>query len=108
LTRDLAQPTDPAPELAHRLDLVKAVVHTGLHGRINAERDDPAVANQTITVDTGNVEVTDFSIGPELKQRLFDDGYRAAESFLAGNDFGLEGSVASPASSSPPPGVVRR
>jgi NTE family protein len=72
----------PVHELGSRTDFLRAVVHTALHGRINAERTETEIAHRTITIDTSYVSSTDFSIGREMRLRLFDDGYAAARSFL--------------------------
>lgn len=76
-------PTQRAPELSGAMDMVRAVVHTGLHGRVNAERGEPAVASRTVSVGTAYVGTTDFSIDRATRRRLFDDGYAAAREFLA-------------------------
>jgi len=81
LTTALA-PSQRGPELSGHLDLIRAIVQTGLHGRVNAERGVPAVMSRTVCVDTSYVSVTDFSIDRAMRQRLFDDGYRATETFL--------------------------
>ena len=81
LTTALA-PSERGPELDGHLDVIRAMVHTGLHGRVNADRDDPTVMSRTIAIDTSYVDFTDFSINRTTRQRLFDDGYQAAQSFL--------------------------
>ena len=74
-------PSQRGAELSGHLDLIRAVVQTGLHGRVNAERGDPAVMSRTVCVDTSYVAVTDFSID-RATRHVFDDGYRAAQAFL--------------------------
>jgi NTE family protein len=81
LTTALA-PTRRGPELSSGADLIRAVVHTGLHGRANAERGDPEVTIRTVSVDTAYVGTTDFSIDRATRQRLYDDGHTAAQAFL--------------------------
>lgn len=70
------------PEVSSRLDLIRAIVHTGLHGRANAECDDPEVMSRTVSIGTGYVDTTDFDIDQGTRQRLFDDGYAATQAFL--------------------------
>jgi NTE family protein len=75
-------PEQRAPEVSSRLDLIRAIVHTGLHGRVNAERGDPEVMQRTVSVGTAYVDATDFSIDRSIRQRLYADGHGAAEAFL--------------------------
>lgn len=76
------RPGDPVRELHGRVDVVRALVDTAMHGRINAERGDTDIALRTMAVDTSYVSSTDFSIDRHTRQRLFDDGYAAAKQFL--------------------------
>ena len=76
------EPRRPAPELQSHLDVVRALVHTALHGRANTERQDPDVATRTVCIDTRYVSATDFALDRDVRQRLFDDGYAAATAFL--------------------------
>jgi len=74
--------THPVAEISSRPAFLRGVVHTALHGRLNAERDEPKMASRTITVDTSYVASTDLSIGRETRRRLFDDGHEAGVRFL--------------------------
>jgi hypothetical protein len=44
---------------------------------------DEGVDARTVTVDTTGVSPTDFDIGPTTRARLYDNGHRAAQAFLA-------------------------
>ena len=80
------RPTDRVPDLSGRLDILRAVVHTAMHGRLNQERTDITVADRTVAVDTSYVSSTEFTIDTAMRQRLFDDGFRAARAFLESFD----------------------
>jgi NTE family protein len=80
-------PTQRANDVAGDVDLLRALVHTALNGRLNSERSDPAVAARTVVVDTSYVGATDFSINAATRQRLYDDGYAAAQEFLVRGRF---------------------
>jgi NTE family protein len=75
-------PAERAPEVLSRFDVLRAIVHTGLHGRTNAERGDSEIMSRVVSVDTAYVAMTDFSIDRATRQRLFDDGHEAGEAFL--------------------------
>jgi NTE family protein len=76
-------PSERVAELSGQVELLRAIVHTALNGRINRERTDPAIARRTVVVDTSYVGSTDFSIDSATRQRLYDDGYTAVQEFLA-------------------------
>jgi NTE family protein len=80
-------PFERAPDLKGRTDLLRAVVNTALHGRVNAERDDAVIASFTVAIDTSYVATTDFSLDQATRQRLFEDGYAAGRRFLSSFDF---------------------
>ena len=77
-------PGERMPELSGRLDAVRAMVNTALHGRINAERGDISILRRTIPIDTSYVATTDFAIDAAARRRLYDDGFAAARRFLDG------------------------
>jgi NTE family protein len=66
------------------LTLARAMLGTmtGFYDRMHI--DDPSVQARTIFVDTLDVRSTDFDLDDATKQRLFDNGRRAAEQFLDG------------------------
>ena len=80
-------PNERATEFSGPRGFLNAVVQTALHGRVNAERDEPAIATHTIAIDTSYVGTTDFTIDVPTRQRLFDGGYAAAQKFLDTFDF---------------------
>jgi NTE family protein len=78
---------EPPQDIAGPLGLVKAMVRTmtGFHDQLHLDAEDVLV--RTIFVDTTGVKATDFDLDRPTQQRLFDNGRRAAEKFLAGWDF---------------------
>jgi NTE family protein len=72
----------PAP-----VHLLERVITTALVGRDQAYQHKPWVEARTIEVDSPAAGFTDFSLTPEQIRQLHDDGYRAAERFLAGWDW---------------------
>jgi NTE family protein len=46
--------------------------------------DDPGVLSRTIFVDTLGVNATDFGITPPVQDKLYQNGRKAAEKWLAG------------------------
>ena len=69
-------------DITGRMSLLRAVVDTGLHGRLNTECDDTSITSRTVWIETSYANTTDFAIDRPVRQRLFDDGYRAAADFL--------------------------
>jgi NTE family protein len=55
------------------------------HDRLSL--DDPAVCARTIFVETNGVKATDFSIGTDVRDRLYERGRINAKTFLADWDF---------------------
>ncbi len=68
------------------LSMTRAMVGTmtSFHDRVHIE--DASVVERTIFIDTMGVRATDFDIDRPTQQRLFDNGRRAAEKFLDGQD----------------------
>ncbi|NEE03419.1 patatin-like phospholipase family protein [Phytoactinopolyspora halotolerans] len=68
------------------LSMSKAMLDTmtGFYDRIHLERAD--VLARTMFIDTMKVKATDFDLDRSTQQQLFDNGRRAAESFLDGTD----------------------
>lgn len=64
--------------------LLERVVTTAVIGRDQAYQHKPWVEARTIAVNSTAAGFTDFNITPEQIRALHDDGYAAAEHFLAG------------------------
>lgn len=64
--------------------LLERVVTTAVIGRDQAYQHRPWVEARTIAVNSTAAGFTDFNITPAQIRALHDDGYRAAEHFLAG------------------------
>jgi len=78
----------PAPgELLNQvrgtLSLAEAILETAVNGNDQVHLADPCVAARTMFVDTLGVRDMDFDISLATRQRLFDAGRAAAESFLS-------------------------
>lgn len=76
-------PTLRLQEPSNIIDLLRALVVTGLNGRDNAELDAPQTVHRTVYIDTSYVDATDFSIDRAMRERLYADGYAATRQFLA-------------------------
>jgi len=83
------QPLDHQPwhETDDPLSLGKALVETMTNAHDQRYVDQESVSSRTVFVDTTGVSSTDFTIPYDVKMRLFGDGQRAAEHFLASWDF---------------------
>jgi len=86
----LSAAPDAALHIAHDvhdpLSMTEAMVATmtGFYDRMHIA--DPSVQARTIFVDTMKVRATDFDIDAATQQQLYDNGRRAATSFLDGGD----------------------
>ncbi|MBO0845136.1 MAG: patatin-like phospholipase family protein [Nocardioides sp.] len=65
------------------LSLAQALVHTMTSAHDQLFIDEPSVRARTVFVETDGVHTTDFRLPRETKQRLYDNGGRAASSFLS-------------------------
>lgn len=72
--------------IAHSIDGVRsfatALFETAVGGNDQSHLADPCVASRTIFVDNLGIPSTDFGLGPESRQALFESGRGAAEQFL--------------------------
>ncbi len=64
------------------LSLALAVLDTAVFGNDQVHLADPCVAGRTMFVDTLGVQAEDFGIDKATRQALYDNGRRAAETFL--------------------------
>ena len=74
---------------------------TGFYDKIHI--DDPSAQARTMFVDTLNVKATDFDISRTTQDRLFANGRKAAEEFLAGWDWQAHLASRATASTAPDP-----
>jgi NTE family protein len=65
-----------------------AVIATMIVGRDQTYLERPCVAARTIQVDTDGVGLVDFGVDDRRKKMLFDNGWTAADQFLASWNFG--------------------
>ena len=74
-------------KLDSTFDLARSMISTmnSFHDQMHI--DDPGVLARTIFIDTLGVKSTDFGLGRETADRLFENGRAAAEAFLSGWDF---------------------
>jgi NTE family protein len=79
-------PANPAQPIGSDIDFIKAIVETMMeaHDRFYVEQANYA---RTIPIPTLGVRTTEFDIGKDQAQALFDSGRAAARSFLATWDF---------------------
>ena len=63
---------------------LEALVATLVVGRDQTYLSQPCVARRTIEVDTSGVGVVEFDLSDAQKQHLYDNGWDAADRFLAG------------------------
>ncbi|MGB6227335.1 MAG: patatin-like phospholipase family protein [Pseudonocardiaceae bacterium] len=79
------QPPLNVPDKAVHGDISEllAIAHTALGEWNRYPLQDGGVSARTIYVDTMHVAATDFTITPDVQQRLFDSGRHAATAFLA-------------------------
>lgn len=68
-------------------DLARSMLATMTSFHDQMHVDDPGVLARTIFIDTFGVKATDFDLGRETAERLFQSGRSAAASFLADWDF---------------------
>ena len=66
------------------VSLARALVATMTNAHDQIYVDQPSVSSRTVFVETSGVRSTDFHLAPEVKEGLFANGVRAAETFLAG------------------------
>ena len=64
-------------------DLARSILMTMHSFYDQMHVDDPSVLGRTIFVDTMGVKATDFELGREAADRLFENGRAAAEAFLS-------------------------
>ncbi|MGH8988658.1 MAG: patatin-like phospholipase family protein [Acidimicrobiales bacterium] len=76
------QPGAVLHEVRGNLSLASAVLGTMQNWHDEMRLEDPAVAQRTIFVDTFGVKATDFEIDRAIRQRLYESGRAAAQSFL--------------------------
>jgi NTE family protein len=69
------------------LSLARALIATMTNAHDQIYVDQPSVASRTVFVETRGVRATDFDMEPATKRRLYDNGTRAAEEFLASWDY---------------------
>jgi NTE family protein len=69
------------------LSLARALIATMTNAHDQIYVDQPSVASRTVFVETSGVRATDFDMEPATKRRLYDNGTRAAEEFLASWDY---------------------
>jgi NTE family protein len=67
--------------------LARALVTTMANAHDRLSLDDPAVCARTIFVETNGVKATDFTIGTDVRDRLYERGRDSAETFLGDWDF---------------------
>jgi NTE family protein len=66
------------------VDLAKAMLSTMTGWYDQMHINEPSVLDRTMFVDTTGVTATDFDLSPKTAQWLYDNGRKAAESFLNG------------------------
>jgi NTE family protein len=84
---DDAERSRNAKPIRGLLDLSIALVETMASAHDRLHLDDKAVIDRTVFVDTLGVKATDFGLSEETQQRLYGNGRKAAEDFLASWDF---------------------
>lgn len=70
-------------EIAGSASLTRAMLQTMMGSHDQLVLDDPAVLARTISVDTMKVRATDFDITSDTQDQLYENGRKAATSFLA-------------------------
>jgi len=79
---------DPAPGLAPLIhlpgapQLLEAIINTALLGHDQTYLSQPAVAARTIAVDSSGIGYLNFNISHTDREKLYDNGYAAAQKFL--------------------------
>jgi NTE family protein len=80
--------SDPAPGLAPLIhlpgapQLLEAIVSTALLGHDQTYLSQPAVTARTIAVDSSGIGYLNFNISHVDREKLYDNGYGAAQKFL--------------------------
>jgi NTE family protein len=69
-------------DVRNTLGLALALLDTTVSGNDRVHLADPGVAARTIFVDTDDVRAEDFGLDAATRRMLYDNGRRAAESFL--------------------------
>ncbi len=87
LSARLPLQAQPWADVDDPLTLAKALVTTmtNAHDQVYVDRE--SVAARTVFVDASGVSATDFTLSGPTKGRLFDNGRRAAQSFLSRWDY---------------------
>jgi NTE family protein len=79
---------DPAPGLAPLIhlpgapQLLEAIINTALLGHDQTYLSQPAVTARTIAVDSSGIGYLNFNISHADREKLYDNGYAAAQKFL--------------------------
>jgi NTE family protein len=74
-------------KVENTFDLARSIILTMNSFYDQMHVDDPSVLARTIFIDTLGVKSTDFGLGRETADRLFENGRSAAEAFLSTWDF---------------------
>jgi NTE family protein len=70
------------PEITGLSSMARAMVTTSINAQGEEMMRDPDIRRHTILVDVDDVKVTDFHIGRAKQQKLYLNGYEAAQEFL--------------------------
>lgn len=73
--------TEPR-DIGGPVSYLEAVIGTALRMQDRMHLGEPCVVDRTVFVDTTGVEPTDFGLAPEVRDRLYRSGKRAAERWL--------------------------
>jgi NTE family protein len=77
----------PAPSIRGVVRFGLALVATMTNAHDQMHLDEPSVVDRTVFVDTFGVKSTDFNLGAQTRDQLFDKGISAGRKFLDGWDF---------------------
>ncbi|MBZ4537672.1 hypothetical protein [Mycobacterium avium] len=64
--------------------LLEAIINTALLGHNQTYLNQPTVTARTIAVDSSGIGYLNFNISPADRERLYHNGFAAAQNFLAG------------------------